>query len=51
LCVEAYEQRAELFELPRERVLELGFVGANELVLDVFEVPSQVGAEKLGFLR
>ena len=51
LRVDALKQRAEIFELPRERVLELGFVRANELVLDVFDVTAQVSTKKLGFLR
>ncbi len=51
MSVEALEQRAKIFEIARERVLELGFVGVNELVLDALEVTSHVRAEKLCFLR
>jgi hypothetical protein len=44
LRVEPREERAQVFELASERVLELRLVGAYELVLDVFDVTSEVGA-------
>ncbi len=50
LRVDAAEEIAQAFELVRERVLQLVFVGAYELVFDHFEVTSQVRAEERGFL-
>lgn len=50
MSVQAPEQRAKILEVARERVLELDLVGANELVLDVLEVTSQVRSEKLSVL-